>query len=134
VELKNLRIGQPVELFADMYGHDVVFHGRVAGLNPGTGSVFSILPPQNATGNWIKIIQRVPVKITLNREELKAHPLVLGLSMTTKVDTHNRSGRRLPEACGAKPVYQTDVYEDELRGADEMIQEILSLNCPCEVR
>lgn len=134
VELKNLRIGQPVELYADMYGSDILFHGRVAGLNPGTGSVFSILPPQNATGNWIKIIQRVPVKITVNEEDIKSYPLVLGLSMTTTVDTHDRSGRRLPEASPIKPIYRTDVYQDELNGVDQMIQEILSLNCSCEVR
>ncbi len=134
VELKNIRIGQPVSLVADMYGHDPVFHGRIAGLNPGTGSVFSILPPQNATGNWIKIIQRVPVKINLNAEEIKEHPLVLGLSMTVKVDTHERSGRRLPEAVQpVRPIYQTDVYMDELNGVEEMIQEILSQNCSCEI-
>lgn len=133
VELKNLRIGQPVELFADMYGHNTLFHGRVAGLNPGTGSVFSILPPQNATGNWIKIIQRVPVKINLNAEELREHPLVLGLSMTVHVNTHNRSGQRLPEASRDCPIYQTDVYVDELCGVDEMIDEIITQNCSCEV-
>jgi len=134
VELQHLRIGQPVEFFADMYGRDTVFHGRVAGLNPGTGSVFSILPPQNATGNWIKIIQRVPVKIALNEEELKSHPLVLGLSVTTSIDTHDRSGRRLPEASMGRPIYRTDAYEKELDGVEEMIQEILSLNCSCEVK
>ena len=134
VELKNIRIGQRVELIADMYGHDVVFRGRIAGLNPGTGSVFSILPPQNATGNWIKIIQRVPVKVNLHSEELKDHPLVLGLSMTVKVDTHERSGRRLPEAGLDRPIYQTDVYEDELEGVEELIEEILSQNCSCEIQ
>lgn len=133
VELKNLRIGQPVELFADMYGHNTLFRGRVAGLNPGTGSVFSILPPQNATGNWIKIIQRVPVKINLNAEELREHPLVLGLSMTVHVNTHNRSGQRLPETSKDCPIYQTDVYVDELCGVDEMIDEIITQNCSCEV-
>ena len=134
VELKHLRIGQPVELIADMYGHETVFRGKVAGLNPGTGSIFSILPPQNATGNWIKIIQRVPVKINLNKEDLRDRPLVLGLSMTVKVDTHDRSGRRLPEAGKDRPIYQTDVYLDELDGVEEMIQEILSQNCSCEIR
>jgi membrane fusion protein, multidrug efflux system len=134
VELKNIRIDQPVALHADMYGRETVFHGRVAGLNPGTGSVFSILPPQNATGNWIKIIQRVPVKINLRTEEIKEHPLVLGLSMTVKVDTHERSGRRLPEGLPTRPIYQTDVYANELDGVDEMIQEILTQNCSCEVQ
>jgi membrane fusion protein (multidrug efflux system) len=134
VELKNLRIGQRVKLFADMYGRHTVFRGKVAGLNPGTGSVFSILPPQNATGNWIKIIQRVPVKINLNSKDLQEHPLVLGLSMTVHVDTHDRSGRKLPEASKDRPIYQTDTYADELRGVDKMINEIITQNCSCEIR
>ncbi|HSX37393.1 MAG TPA: HlyD family efflux transporter periplasmic adaptor subunit [Chlamydiales bacterium] len=133
VELKNIRIGQPVKLIADMYGQDTIFRGRIAGLNPGTGSVFSILPPQNATGNWIKIIQRVPVKINLNGEELKERPLVLGLSMTVTIDTHDRSGARLPATKMNRPIYQTDIYANELKGVDEMIQEILTQNCSCNL-
>src|SRR5690606_677718 len=74
VQLKNLRIDQPVKVTSDMYGSEVVYHGKVYGLNPGTGSVFSVLPPQNATGNWIKIIQRVPVRISLDPEEIKKKP------------------------------------------------------------
>jgi membrane fusion protein (multidrug efflux system) len=128
VSLKNLRIGQPVELFSDMYGRRKKFHGRVVGLNPGTGSVFSILPPQNATGNWIKIVQRVPVKINLNPEELKAYPLVLGLSMTTKVDTHSRSGPQLPQCSEIKPIYSSDVYEKELEGVDALIETVIREN------
>jgi membrane fusion protein (multidrug efflux system) len=128
VNLKNLRIGQPVELFSDMYGRWKKFHGRVVGLNPGTGSVFSILPPQNATGNWIKIVQRVPVKISLSPEELKTHPLVLGLSMTAKIDTHVRSGQRLPQAAEIKPIYASDVYAKELAGVDAMIEEVIAEN------
>ena len=88
VSLKHVRIGQPVELISDMYGGSVKFKGKVVGLNPGTGSVFSILPPQNASGNWIKIIQRVPVKISLEAKEVAAYPLMLGLSMTVEIDTH----------------------------------------------
>jgi len=128
VSLKNLRIGQPVELFSDMYGRWKTFHGRIVGLNPGTGSVFSILPPQNATGNWIKIVQRVPVKISLNAEELKAHPLILGLSMTAKVDTHGRSGLRLPEGSETKPIYSSDVYDKELEGVDALIEKVIIEN------
>jgi membrane fusion protein (multidrug efflux system) len=128
VSLKNLRIGQPVELYSDMYGRWKKFHGRVIGLNPGTGSVFSILPPQNATGNWIKIVQRVPVKISLNPEELKAYPLVLGLSMTAKIDTHGRSGQRLPHASESKPIYSSDVYAKELEGVDALIDEVIAEN------
>ncbi len=132
VSLKHLRIGQPVELVADMYGDEVAFRGEVVGLNPGTGSVFSVLPPQNATGNWIKIIQRIPVKISLNPHELRLHPLVLGLSMTVTVDTHLRNGLQLPQAISTKPIYRSDVYADELKGADEIIAEIIAANTPTE--
>jgi membrane fusion protein (multidrug efflux system) len=132
VSLKNLRIGQPVELFSDMYGRWKKFHGQVVGLNPGTGSVFSVLPPQNATGNWIKIVQRVPVKIALNPEELKTEPLVLGLSMTAKIDTHERSGLRLPQSAAPKPIYRSEVYEEELRGVDELIEAVISTNTSLE--
>ncbi len=128
VSLKNLRIGQPVELISDMYGRDVKFHGEIVGLNPGTGSVFSILPPQNASGNWIKIIQRIPVKISLNPHELKVHPLILGLSMTVRADIHHKSGLQLPSATLAKPIYQSDIYLKELNGSDEMIDQIIRGN------
>jgi len=130
VSLKNIRIGQKVKLVADMYGGDIKYHGRVVGLNPGTGSVFSILPPQNATGNWIKIIQRIPVKISFDPEEIKQYPLVLGLSMTVSVDTHKRSGLRLPEIAQVQPIYCTDVYSDELNGIDEIIDGIVRANRP----
>lgn len=130
VSLKHLRIGQPVEIRSDMYGRDVTYHGRVVGLNPGTGSVFSVLPPQNATGNWIKIVQRIPVKISLMPEEVASHPLVLGLSMTVDVDTHNRAGRRLPEDAPSRPIYDTKVYDKELEGADVVIAKIIADNTP----
>lgn len=128
VDLKNLRIGQPVILVSDIYGRDVKFHGKVVGLNPGTGSVFSILPPQNATGNWIKIVQRVPVKISLDPDEIKKHPLVLGLSMTVHIDTHNRDGLRLPTLAESKPIYSSSVYDNELLGVDELIDQIIADN------
>ncbi len=128
VDLKHMRIGQPVSLFSDMYGRRKKFHGKVVGLNPGTGSIFSILPPQNATGNWIKIVQRVPVKISLDPQEIKKRPLILGLSMTATVDTHDRSGERLPSTAPLQPIYQTNVYKDELAGAFELIEKIVSEN------
>ncbi|HYD11295.1 MAG TPA: efflux RND transporter periplasmic adaptor subunit [Allosphingosinicella sp.] len=86
-ELAEVRVGQPVELHADLYGEDVVFHGRVAGLGGGTGSAFALIPAQNATGNWIKVVQRVPVRIRLDPAELRRHPLRVGLSMTATIDT-----------------------------------------------
>jgi membrane fusion protein (multidrug efflux system) len=104
-QLRNLRIGQPARIVSDVYGRDVVFHGRVIGLSAGTGAAFSLLPPQNASGNWIKITQRVPVKIALDPQELAAHPLRIGLSTTTSIDTHDRDGAVL----ATDPV--SDVHE-----------------------
>ncbi|HXL98136.1 MAG TPA: HlyD family efflux transporter periplasmic adaptor subunit [Steroidobacteraceae bacterium] len=92
VQLRRMRVGQPVTLHADLYGNGVDFHGRLAGLAAGSGSAFALLPPQNASGNWIKIVQRIPVRITLDPRELKAHPLRVGLSMTADVDVHDVSG------------------------------------------
>jgi membrane fusion protein (multidrug efflux system) len=88
-QLGEVRIGQPVELTSDLYGSDVVFHGRVAGMGGGTGSAFAVIPAQNATGNWIKVVQRVPVRIALEPKELAAHPLRVGLSMTATIDVHH---------------------------------------------
>jgi len=92
VQLRDMRVGQPVTLHADLYGNGVEFHGRLAGLSAGSGSAFALLPPQNASGNWIKIVQRLPVRITLDPQELKDHPLRVGLSITVKVDAHDTSG------------------------------------------
>jgi membrane fusion protein (multidrug efflux system) len=86
VQLKKVRIGQPVTLTSDLYGGDVKFHGRVVGLSGGTGSAFSLIPAQNASGNWIKVVQRLPVRIALDPKELADHPLRVGLSMKAKID------------------------------------------------
>ena len=94
-QLKDLRIGQPATVVADMYGDDIVYHGRVEGLAAGSGNAFALLPPQNASGNWIKIVQRVPVRIRLNPEELRRNPLRVGLSVTATVDTADKSGTRI---------------------------------------
>jgi len=87
-QLGDVRVGQPVELTSDLYGSKVVYHGKVAGMGGGTGSAFAVIPAQNATGNWIKVVQRVPVRIALEPQELRAHPLRVGLSMTATIDTH----------------------------------------------
>jgi membrane fusion protein (multidrug efflux system) len=92
VQLQHMRIGQPVTLHADLYGDDVTFHGKVQGFSPGTGAAFALLPAQNASGNWIKIVQRVPVRIALDPQEIHEHPLRVGLSMAVEVDTHDTSG------------------------------------------
>ena len=89
VELKKVKPGQPVELTSDLYGHDVVFHGKVAGFSGGTGAAFALVPAQNATGNWIKVVQRLPVRVTLDPKELQKHPLRVGLSMEVDVDVSN---------------------------------------------
>ncbi len=97
-QLQHMRVGQPVTLTADLYGTRVVFHGTVAGFGAGTGAAFSLLPAQNATGNWIKIVQRVPVRVALDAHEIAAHPLQIGLSMKADVDVrHGADGARLPQ-------------------------------------
>jgi len=124
-QLQSLRIGQPAELQADVYGKKVVFHGRIAGLGAGTGAAFALLPAQNATGNWIKIVQRVPVRITLDPKELAEHPLRVGLSMEVNVDTSEQSGPTLAEARTA-PVAATTVFETQQRAADAEVRRIIA--------
>jgi membrane fusion protein (multidrug efflux system) len=92
VQLRHIRVGQPVELHADVYGNDVTYQGRIAGLGAGSGSAFALLPAQNASGNWIKIVQRVPVRIALDPQELADNPLRVGLSMHARIDLHDTSG------------------------------------------
>jgi len=128
VQLQDLRIGQPVEVHADQYGDDVTYHGKVAGLGAGTGSVFSLLPAQNATGNWIKVVQRVPVRIALDPAELKAHPLRLGLSMHVSVDTSQQDGPLLSAAPKAAPVLATSVFDGKLAEADRRVAQIVAAN------
>ena len=125
-----MRVGQAVSLTADLYGHSVTYRGSIVGFNAGTGSAFALLPAQNATGNWIKIVQRVPVRIALKPAELSAHPLQIGLSMKAQVDTHDRGGARLPQLAQNVPTYSTDVFgaPDEL--ADQRVRQIIALNRP----
>jgi len=127
-QLKNLRIGQPVELLADVYGKKVEYHGTVEGLGAGTGSAFSLLPAQNATGNWIKVVQRVPVRITLDPKELAEHPLRVGLSMDAKVDVSKTDGRMLAEGVQRSSGAQTAVFEQNSGGADEEVRKIIAAN------
>jgi membrane fusion protein (multidrug efflux system) len=124
-QLADLRIGQPAELVADVYGTKVTYHGKVAGLGAGTGAAFSLLPAQNATGNWIKIVQRVPVRIALDPAELAAHPLRVGLSMEVTVDTADRNGKTLADAPRPHAVAATGVYSALDRDVDERIRRIL---------
>ncbi|HEY9104964.1 HlyD family efflux transporter periplasmic adaptor subunit [Chitinimonas sp.] len=125
-QLADMRIGQPVTLQADVYGSDVVYHGKVAGFAAGTGAAFSLLPAQNATGNWIKVVQRLPVRIALDPKEVTEHPLRVGLSMRAEVETHDRSGPLLATAKRATPVAETRVYDGLLKAADGKAAEALT--------
>jgi membrane fusion protein (multidrug efflux system) len=127
-QLQNMRIGQAVKLISDLYSGHVVYHGTVVGLNPGSGNAFDLLPAQNATGNWIKIIQRLPVRIALDPAQLKKYPLRIGLSMTATIDTHHRQGRLLMAVPQNRILYQTAIETDALTGANQLIQKILHAN------
>lgn len=127
-QLASIRVGQPVTLRADVYGSKVVFHGRVAGFGAGTGSAFSLLPAQNATGNWVKIVQRVPVRVALEPAELAAHPLQIGLSMRADIETHDRSGSRLPQLASSASPWSTQVFDAGDALADARVAAIISAN------
>ena len=128
-QLKKIRLGQPATLTSDLYGSGVVFHGKVVGIAAGTGSVFSLLPAQNASGNWIKVVQRVPVRIALDADEtLRAHPLRIGLSMEVEVDTRDQSGPRLPTQPPTAAVSQTGVYAHDLDDAARAADAIIAAN------
>ena len=125
-QLRNMRIGQPVTLTADVYGGKVKYHGRVVGFSAGTGSAFASLPAQNATGNWIKIVQRLPARIQLDQKELEAHPLRIGLSMDVDVDTRDNTGPQLGAAMNTS--YRTDVFAEYGAQADAEIEKIIAQN------
>ncbi|GGL98318.1 efflux RND transporter periplasmic adaptor subunit [Pseudomonas asuensis] len=129
-QLSNMRIGQPVEIHSDLYGEDVKYHGTVESLGVGTGSAFSLLPAQNASGNWIKIVQRLPVRIRLDQDSLADHPLRIGLSMNVDVDLHDLNGPVLARKPLAQPRYTTDVYTRQLEEADHLIERLIHENGP----
>jgi len=126
-QLQSLRIGQPAELEADVYGKKVVFHGKVSGLGAGTGAAFALLPAQNATGNWIKVVQRVPVRIMLDPKELAEHPLRVGLSMDVTVDTQDQSGKSLSDTPRAGPLASIEVFEAQQRATDAQVDQIIAV-------
>ena len=127
-QLRDMRIGQPVDIEADLYGSDVKYSGTVDSLGAGTGSAFALLPAQNATGNWIKIVQRVPVRIHINAEELTKHPLRVGLSTQVNVDLHDQSGPVLAQQPPQKASFSTQVYDRQLADADAMISRLIHEN------
>ncbi|SAI49499.1 multidrug resistance protein A [Bordetella trematum] len=127
-QLRHMRVGQPVTMTADMYGSSVKYHGRVVGLDAGTGAAFALLPAQNATGNWIKVVQRVPVRIALDPEELKQHPLRIGLSMEVEVDVGQGDGQPLTAAAKSGPAWSTQAFEPAHEDIDAHIAKIISDN------
>jgi membrane fusion protein (multidrug efflux system) len=127
VQLGDMRVGQPVTLHADLYGSGWTFHGTLAGLSAGSGSAFALLPAQNATGNWIKIVQRVPVRIALKAEELRSHPLRVGLSMTADVDVHDSSGPMISNQVRSTPLpTQSSAGDDP--AVEARIRDIVAQN------
>ncbi|WMP17640.1 HlyD family efflux transporter periplasmic adaptor subunit [Thiothrix lacustris] len=129
-QLDNVRLAQPVKLTTDLYGSAVVYHGKVAGFAAGTGSAFALLPAQNASGNWIKIVQRVPVRIELDPDELQQHPLRIGLSVRAEVDTHDRSGAIVVTTSGQDKatLSSTEVFTLQSTAADAVIAQIIAAN------
>jgi membrane fusion protein (multidrug efflux system) len=124
-----MRIGQPVDVHADLYGGDVTYKAKVESLGVGTGSAFSLLPAQNATGNWIKIVQRVPVRVIFtDPKQLDEHPLRIGLSTVVDVNLHDGNGPMLAAQPPAQPRYDTTVYARQLGQADTVIAQIIHAN------
>mgnify|MGYP003707178985 CR=1 FL=1 len=128
-QLTDMRIGQPVTIRSDVYGGAVEYKGKVQSLGVGTGSAFSLLPAQNATGNWIKIVQRIPVRIVFDDPaQLDQHPLRIGMSLDVDVSLHDRSGPMLSQRSPSKPAFSTDVYKQQLAKADTAIAQIVHAN------
>ncbi|MEO5697734.1 MAG: HlyD family secretion protein, partial [Burkholderiaceae bacterium] len=124
-QLNTLRIGQPVTLTADVYGSTVAFHGAIDGLGAGTGAAFALLPAQNATGNWIKVVQRIPVRIRLDPKELAEHPLRVGLSMQVRVDVSRAVGPALSDASSKS---RTRVMQGDGSAAQARVRHIIEAN------
>lgn len=126
-QMKHMRIGQKVKLTSDLYGSDIIYRGIIAGLPGAAGDAFSILPPQNLTGNWIKIVQRVPVRIAIDPEDLGKYPLRIGLSMESTVTLSGNEEGLIPTTTNS-PKYETSVYKDEQMGVEELINAIIDAN------
>ncbi len=127
VQLDGIRVGQPVQLYSDIYGHRTTYHGKVVGLAAGSGNAFALLPPQNASGNWIKIVQRLPVRIALDPQELNEHPLRVGLSMAVTVDISDKSGSQLVSAVRSQPIPEQESLSNDLN-VEARISQIVARN------
>ncbi|HTY93858.1 MAG TPA: HlyD family efflux transporter periplasmic adaptor subunit [Steroidobacteraceae bacterium] len=130
LQLANIHVGQPATVTADLYGGSVRYRGTVVGFSAGTGASFALLPAQNATGNWIKVVQRLPVRIALDPQDLAAHPLQVGLSTRVVVSTLERNGARLPQTAAKAPAYATGVFDDADRQANDRVDAIIAANLP----
>ncbi|GGD25284.1 multidrug efflux MFS transporter periplasmic adaptor subunit EmrA [Franconibacter pulveris 1160] len=127
-QLAHMRIGQPATVVSDVYGDEVTYNGKVVGLDMGTGSAFSLLPAQNATGNWIKVVQRLPVRVEIDAKQLEQHPLRIGLSTLVKVDTTNRDGAVLATQSRKQPAYESNAREISLEPVNKLINDIVQAN------
>lgn len=128
-QLTDMRLGQPVEIESDVYGSSVKYKGKVESLGIGTGSAFSLLPAQNATGNWIKIVQRIPVRVVFtDPTQLDKHPLRLGMSLNVDVNLHDQNGPTLAQQAPTQPAFSTDIYKQQLAAADAAIKQIIHAN------
>lgn len=127
-QLKDMRIGQPVKLSFDLYGHDVKFDGKIEGIEMGTGSAFSVLPAQNATGNWIKVVQRVPVRISLDPQQITRYPLRIGLSTLVEVNITDTKGEMLSQQKRTAPLYATNTLSYDESAVENLIEKIIRDN------
>lgn len=128
VQLADIQLGQKVTLTSSLYGDRVKYVGKVMGISPGTGSVFSVLPPQNASGNWIKIVQRVPVKLQLDQNEIQKNPLRVGLTMHVSVNLKDKPGKEKVVQLSNQPIYSTQIFEENFEEIDTLIQQIIEQN------
>jgi len=129
IHMDKIRIGQDVSMISDFYGSGVVFRGKVLGIAGGTGAIFSPLPPQNATGNWIKIVQRLPVRISVDESMLRKYPLRLGLSMNVTINVKDTAGLKIPLATKVKnPLWETDIFSTQEDGVKKIIDGIFLTN------
>ena len=128
VQLRKIRLGQPVKLTADLYGKKVEYDGTVAGLGAGTGAAFALLPAQNATGNWIKVVQRVPVRVELDMRQVAANPLRVGLSMDATVDVSKQEGKTLADAPRASAIATTEAFQAQDDGAEAEVRRVIARN------
>lgn len=128
-QIKRMRIGQKVDITTDLWGKEHIFHGTIVGLPGGAGNAFSLLPPQNLSGNWIKIVQRLPVRVALDPKEIEEHPLRIGLSCESLIDTRGHAkGLLIPQTSAGSPLYETSIFQIEEKGDKALIKSIIESN------